>query len=193
MTDEGDLDDAEMPFVDMPADKYQIVFGEGCDTLMIGPALLDNINKTARTSTSSRRPLFRTLSRRRSMRSSPGSWISTRSGATDRGPFARYSANSIARRCTESTAPLTTRDFAPRVAPISSASAAAPMVIAAEPAAHASQLAMRGDEGRRCTPLAPMTTPGARAIAVAKSHPKLTRPSSQECASRKVCSATSTD
>lgn len=44
-TDEGDLDDSEMPFIDMPADKYQIVFGEGCDTLMIGPALLNNVNK----------------------------------------------------------------------------------------------------------------------------------------------------
>jgi len=44
-TEEGDLDDSEMPTVDMPADKYQIVFAEGCDTFMIGPAFLDNVNK----------------------------------------------------------------------------------------------------------------------------------------------------
>ena len=47
-TEEGDLDDSEMPFVEMPADKYQIVFGEGCDTLMIGPAFLDNVNKNGK-------------------------------------------------------------------------------------------------------------------------------------------------
>jgi hypothetical protein len=44
-TEGGDLDDSEMPSVKMPASKYQIVFGEGYDTLMIGPALLNNANK----------------------------------------------------------------------------------------------------------------------------------------------------
>src|SRR5690606_36931815 len=39
---EGDLDDSEMHDLVMPADRYQIVFAEGCDTLMLGPALLDN-------------------------------------------------------------------------------------------------------------------------------------------------------
>ncbi len=43
--DEGDFDDSEMSTCDMPADKYQVIFAEGCDTFMIGPAFLDNIHK----------------------------------------------------------------------------------------------------------------------------------------------------
>ncbi len=38
MTDEGDLDDADMLTAEMPADKYQIIVAEGCDTYMIGEA-----------------------------------------------------------------------------------------------------------------------------------------------------------
>jgi hypothetical protein len=37
-TSEGDLDDSEMASVTMPADRYQIVFAEGCDTYQIGAA-----------------------------------------------------------------------------------------------------------------------------------------------------------
>jgi len=47
-TDEGDFDDSEMLTAEMPADKYQIVFAEGCDTFMIGPAFLDNVHKQGR-------------------------------------------------------------------------------------------------------------------------------------------------
>jgi hypothetical protein len=43
--DQGDFDDSEMREADMPADKYQIVYGEGCDTFHIGPAFLQNVNK----------------------------------------------------------------------------------------------------------------------------------------------------
>jgi len=44
-TNEGDLDDAEIPFIDMPADTYQIVFAEGCDSYGIGGAFALNPNK----------------------------------------------------------------------------------------------------------------------------------------------------
>ena len=47
-TELGELDDSEMPFLKMPKTKYQIVFGEGCDTFMIGPALLSNENKNGK-------------------------------------------------------------------------------------------------------------------------------------------------
>jgi hypothetical protein len=44
-TSEGDLDDADMRVADMPRDRYQIVFAEGCDTYQIGQAFKDNPNK----------------------------------------------------------------------------------------------------------------------------------------------------
>jgi|GEM_PF-311229 len=37
-TDEGDLDDTEIPGLDMPADTYQVVVAEGCDTYALGEA-----------------------------------------------------------------------------------------------------------------------------------------------------------
>jgi len=47
-TDEGDLDDAELPEVEMPADAYQIVLAEGCDTYAIGEAFWHNPAKADR-------------------------------------------------------------------------------------------------------------------------------------------------
>ncbi len=44
-TDEGDLDDSEMSTVTMPANRYQIVLAEGCDTYMTGQAFKLNPNK----------------------------------------------------------------------------------------------------------------------------------------------------
>ena len=41
-TDEGDLDDSEMSSVAMPADRYQVVVAEGCDTYQIGEAFRQN-------------------------------------------------------------------------------------------------------------------------------------------------------
>jgi hypothetical protein len=41
-TEEGDLDDSEMSSVEMPADRYQVVFAEGCDTYHIGEAFRGN-------------------------------------------------------------------------------------------------------------------------------------------------------
>ncbi len=41
-TEEGDLDDSEMASVEMPADRYQIVVAEGCDTYQIGAAFRSN-------------------------------------------------------------------------------------------------------------------------------------------------------
>ncbi len=41
-TEEGDLDDSEMASVPMDADRYQIVFAEGCDTYQIGEAFSQN-------------------------------------------------------------------------------------------------------------------------------------------------------
>ncbi len=41
-TDEGDFDDSEMGSVQMPSERYQIVFAEGCDTYHIGEALRSN-------------------------------------------------------------------------------------------------------------------------------------------------------
>jgi hypothetical protein len=44
-TEEGDLDDDDMLTVEMPADRYQVVVAEGCDTYMIGEAFKQNPNK----------------------------------------------------------------------------------------------------------------------------------------------------
>ena len=44
-TKAGDLDDSEIPGIDMPADKYQVVLAEGCDTYAMGQAFRDNPNK----------------------------------------------------------------------------------------------------------------------------------------------------
>lgn len=44
-TDEGDLDDSEIPLLEMPADKYQVVIAEGCDTFSLGQSFRDNPNK----------------------------------------------------------------------------------------------------------------------------------------------------
>lgn len=41
-TSEGDLDDSEMRSVDMPANRYQLVVAEGCDTYQIGEAFRQN-------------------------------------------------------------------------------------------------------------------------------------------------------
>jgi hypothetical protein len=42
VTDEGDFDDSEMAGAEMPADRYQIIFAEGCDTYHIGEAFRRN-------------------------------------------------------------------------------------------------------------------------------------------------------
>lgn len=47
-TDEGDFDDSEMLTAEMPADRYQIVVAEGCDTYMIGEAFKQNVYKQGR-------------------------------------------------------------------------------------------------------------------------------------------------
>ncbi len=44
-TYEGDLDDSEIPELDMPSDTYQIVVAEGCDTYALGEAFWHNPNK----------------------------------------------------------------------------------------------------------------------------------------------------
>lgn len=41
-TEEGDLDDSEMSSLDLPENRYQIVFAEGCDTYQIGEAFRRN-------------------------------------------------------------------------------------------------------------------------------------------------------
>lgn len=41
-TSEGDLDDADMKVIPMPADKYQVILAEGCDTYQIGEAFKEN-------------------------------------------------------------------------------------------------------------------------------------------------------
>jgi Lamin Tail Domain len=41
-TDEGDLDDSEIPFLNLPADVYQLVLAEGCDTYALGQSFFDN-------------------------------------------------------------------------------------------------------------------------------------------------------
>ncbi len=47
-TAEGDLDDSELPEVEMPADRYQIVMAEGCDTYAIGQGFFLNPAKAGR-------------------------------------------------------------------------------------------------------------------------------------------------
>ena len=47
-TDEGDLDDSEIPGLDMP-DAYQVVLAEGCETYALGEAFLQNPAKTSHT------------------------------------------------------------------------------------------------------------------------------------------------
>lgn len=44
-TSEGDLDDADMRRAPMPADRYQVVLAEGCDTYQVGEAFKENPNK----------------------------------------------------------------------------------------------------------------------------------------------------
>ncbi|MBW2703401.1 MAG: lamin tail domain-containing protein [Deltaproteobacteria bacterium] len=44
-TDEGDLDDSEIPGLDMPSDVYQVVMAEGCETYGMGQGFRDNPNK----------------------------------------------------------------------------------------------------------------------------------------------------
>lgn len=44
-TSEGDLDDADMRVAQMPADRYQLVLAEGCDTYQIGEAFKENPHK----------------------------------------------------------------------------------------------------------------------------------------------------
>ena len=47
-TSEGDLDDADMRVAPMPADRYQVVLAEGCDTYQIGTAFKENPNKAGK-------------------------------------------------------------------------------------------------------------------------------------------------
>lgn len=42
VTSEGDLDDSEIPGLDLPADVYQLVLAEGCDTYAMGEAFWQN-------------------------------------------------------------------------------------------------------------------------------------------------------
>ncbi len=44
-TSKGDIDDSEIPAIDMPADRYQVVLAEGCDTYALGQAFWENPNK----------------------------------------------------------------------------------------------------------------------------------------------------
>ncbi|NOZ01711.1 MAG: lamin tail domain-containing protein, partial [Deltaproteobacteria bacterium] len=45
-TDEGDLDDSEVAGLTMPADTYQLVMAEGCDTYALGEAFRENPAKS---------------------------------------------------------------------------------------------------------------------------------------------------
>jgi hypothetical protein len=47
-TSEGDLDDSKIPHLEMPADKYQVVLAEGCDTYALGQAFWMNPAKADR-------------------------------------------------------------------------------------------------------------------------------------------------
>ncbi len=47
-TEEGDVDDVELAAAEMPSDRYQIVFAEGCNTYMLGNALMQNPNKAGK-------------------------------------------------------------------------------------------------------------------------------------------------
>lgn len=42
LTDEGDLDDSEIPSMEMPENTYQVVLAEGCDTYAMGEAFWHN-------------------------------------------------------------------------------------------------------------------------------------------------------
>jgi hypothetical protein len=44
-TDEGDVDDTELAVAELARGKYQLVFAEGCNTYMLGHALLANPSK----------------------------------------------------------------------------------------------------------------------------------------------------
>jgi len=44
-TSEGDLDDSDIRAAPMPANRYQLVLAEGCDTYQIGTAFKENPNK----------------------------------------------------------------------------------------------------------------------------------------------------
>lgn len=41
-TEEGDLDDSEIATLELPTDRYQIVYAEGCDTYQLGAAFAAN-------------------------------------------------------------------------------------------------------------------------------------------------------
>lgn len=47
-TAEGDLDDTDMRVIPMPADKYQVILANGCDTYQIGEAFKENPNKAGK-------------------------------------------------------------------------------------------------------------------------------------------------
>lgn len=47
-TSEGDLDDSEIAGLEMPADRYQVVLAEGCDTYALGQAFFLNPAKADR-------------------------------------------------------------------------------------------------------------------------------------------------
>lgn len=47
-TYEGDLDDSEIPTLDMPSERYQLVLADGCETYALGQAFWDNPNKPDR-------------------------------------------------------------------------------------------------------------------------------------------------
>ncbi len=49
-TREGEIDDTEVPDLEMPDDKYQLVLAKGCDTYALGEAFWQNPNKSDRTS-----------------------------------------------------------------------------------------------------------------------------------------------
>lgn len=47
-TSEGDLDDAEIRTMDLPANRLQLILAEGCDTYQIGEAFRQNPNKAGK-------------------------------------------------------------------------------------------------------------------------------------------------
>jgi hypothetical protein len=47
-TTEGDLDDTDMRAIQMPADKYQLILANGCDTYQIGTAFKENPAKNGK-------------------------------------------------------------------------------------------------------------------------------------------------
>jgi hypothetical protein len=48
VTDEGDLDDADIRVAPMPSDRYQVVLAEGCDTYQLGTAFKENPAKAGK-------------------------------------------------------------------------------------------------------------------------------------------------